>query len=259
MTDGPRHQQSVQIPAVDFKGVCKRYGAFAALDDVNLSIRKGEHIVVFGPSGSGKSTLIRCVNGLEEYQSGVITVGGVPVSHDLGTVPQIRRKVGMVFQQFNLFPHMTALRNCMLGPVARGIPEAEARDRALEFLVRVRMKDHVSKFPSELSGGQQQRVAIARALCLQPEVMLFDEPTSALDPETVGEVLNVMLELAETGITMICVTHEMGFARKVAHRMVFMEAGKVLHDETPDAIFSRQNEGRLGRFFQHISTSDLQA
>ncbi len=243
--------------SVRFQRVSKRFGNFEVLKDIDLSIRPGERIIVFGPSGSGKSTLIRCVNGLEDYQAGVITVEGVPVSRDLGTVPLIRRKVGMVFQHFNLFPHMTTLENCMLGPVARSVPEKEARQRALEFLARVRMTDHAAKFPHELSGGQQQRVAIARALCLQPQVMLFDEPTSALDPEMVGEVLNVMNELADTGITMICVTHEMGFARRVADRMIFMEGGKILHDEPPEVIFSRRDEGRLNDFFEHVADRGL--
>ncbi|MBS3651571.1 amino acid ABC transporter ATP-binding protein [Pseudaminobacter sp. 19-2017] len=242
---------------IRFQGVSKRFGSFKVLKDIHLTIQSGERIIVFGPSGSGKSTLIRCVNGLEDYQDGVITVGGVPVSRALGTVPQIRRKVGMVFQHFNLFPHMTALENCMVGPVARSVTEKEARNRALEFLSRVRMTDHAAKYPNELSGGQQQRVAIARALCLQPQVMLFDEPTSALDPEMVGEVLNVMNELADTGITMICVTHEMSFARRIADRMIFMEGGKILYDEPPEVIFSRRGEGRLVEFFEHVADRGL--
>ena len=236
-------------PVVVFERVSKRFGDFEALKGIDLTVRAGENVIIFGPSGSGKSTLIRCVNGLEPYNEGTITVGGVPVSLKLGTIPLIRRKVSMVFQHFNLFPHMTALQNCTLGPIARSIPEREATQYALELLARVGLADQAHKYPSRLSGGQQQRVAIARALCQRPEIMLFDEPTSALDPEMVNEVLNVMDELTDTGITMICVTHEMGFARRAADRMIFMERGKILYDETPEEIFSRKREGRLGTFF----------
>ncbi len=249
MTDGLRHQQSVQIPAVDFKGVCKRYGAFAALDDVNLSIRKGEHIVVFGPSGSGKSTLIRCVNGLEDYQSGVITVGGVPVSHDLGTVPQIRRKVGMVFQQFNLFPHMTAIGNVMEGlRTVRRMPKPEAEARARKELARVGLAEKAETYPAHLSGGQKQRVAIARALAMDPEMLLFDEPTSALDPELVGEVLAVILALAEEGRTMMLVTHELGFAYHVATRVIFLADGDIHEQGTPDEVLKNPKKDRTRAF-----------
>jgi ABC-type polar amino acid transport system ATPase subunit len=244
-----------QASAVLFEDVHKHFGSFQALDGIDLTVRRGERIVVFGPSGSGKSTLIRCINGLEEFQRGRITVGGIPVDHRLGTVPLIRRKVGMVFQQFNLFPHLSIIENCTVGLVmARRMKEQQAREWATEFLVRVRVGDQAHKYPGELSGGQQQRVAIARALCLQPEVLLFDEPTSALDPEMVKEVLDVMEELAESGITMICVTHEMGFAHAVADRMVFMDRGRILHDETPDVIFNQPSAGRLKEFFSHISS-----
>jgi polar amino acid transport system ATP-binding protein len=237
---------------IEFRNVSKWYGKFRALEDVTETIARGEVVVVCGPSGSGKSTLIRTINRLEPIDAGHILLEGQDIYRPGLDVDRFRSGIGFVFQQFNLFPHMTALRNCMLGPVARGIPEAEARDRALEFLVRVRMKDHVSKFPSELSGGQQQRVAIARALCLQPEVMLFDEPTSALDPETVGEVLNVMLELAETGITMICVTHEMGFARKVANRVIFMDQGQIVEQNTPVEFFDHPMHERTKLFLSQI-------
>ena len=240
--------------AVVFEDVHKYFGTFQALDGINLTVRRGERIVVFGPSGSGKSTLIRCINGLEHFQRGRILVGDIPVDHRLGTVPLIRRKVGMVFQQFNLFPHLSIIENCTVGLVmTRGMSEQQAREWATEFLVRVRVGDQAHKYPSELSGGQQQRVAIARALCLQPEVLLFDEPTSALDPEMVKEVLDVMVELAESGITMICVTHEMGFARAVADRMVFMDRGRILHDAAPDLIFNEPRTGRLKEFFSHVS------
>ncbi|WP_340108274.1 amino acid ABC transporter ATP-binding protein [Pikeienuella sp. HZG-20] len=247
-------QPAAREPAIRFEDVHKYFGPFQALDGVNLTVRRGEVVVVLGPSGSGKSTLIRCINGLEDFQRGRIMVGDVPVDHRLGTIPQIRRKVGMVFQQFNLFPHLSVIENCTVGLVmTRGMTERRAREWAMEFLVRVRVEDQARKYPSELSGGQQQRVAIARALCLQPEVLLFDEPTSALDPEMVKEVLDVMKDLAESGITMICVTHEMGFARAVADRMVFMDGGRILYDEAPDVIFDQPRTGRLEEFFSHIS------
>ncbi|MGO4741368.1 amino acid ABC transporter ATP-binding protein [Bosea sp. 2KB_26] len=245
---------AAKTPTVTFENVHKHFGAFQVLNNINLTIGRGEHIVVFGPSGSGKSTLIRCINGLERFQQGRIRVGDIPVDHGLGTIPMVRRKVGMVFQQFNLFPHLRVVENCTVGlMMTRGLSESRARELALEFLARVRIADQAHKFPRELSGGQQQRVAIARALCLQPEVLLFDEPTSALDPEMVKEVLDVMEELAESGITMICVTHEMGFARAVADRMVFMDRGRILHDEPPDVIFGQPRTGRLKEFFSHVS------
>lgn len=239
--------------AVRFKQVSKYFGAFQALKNISLEVPKGQKVIVLGPSGSGKSTLIRCINGLETFQEGEIWVGKLPVDRELGTIHEVRQKVGMVFQQFNLFPHLSILENCMIGLVkGRGMTIADARQRALDALTRVQIADQKDKYPSALSGGQQQRAAIARALCLQPEVMLFDEPTSALDPEMVQEVLEVMLELATTGMTMICVTHEMGFAKKVADRMIFMDKGTVLQDDTPENMISRPKSERVAEFFNHV-------
>ncbi|NUS70553.1 MAG: amino acid ABC transporter ATP-binding protein [Ensifer adhaerens] len=241
---------------IDVKNVSKWYGAFQVLTDINLTVRKGERIVICGPSGSGKSTLIRCFNRLEAHQEGEIVVNGINLHPKMRNVSDVRRNVGMVFQHFNLFPHMTVLMNCMVGPMwINGVPEAEARARALTFLDRVRIPEQANKFPIQLSGGQQQRVAIARSLCMQPAVMLFDEPTSALDPEMVSEVLETMTSLAKDGMTMVCVTHEMGFARAVADRVIFMNSGQILEEARPDDFFDNPNHERtklfLGQILKH--------
>jgi general L-amino acid transport system ATP-binding protein len=239
--------------AIRLEGVHKWFGAFHALDDVNLRVRRGERIVVCGPSGSGKSTMIRCINRLEEHQQGTITVGGTVLDQDVKRIDEVRREVGMVFQHFNLFPHLTVLENCTLAPVhVLGLPRAEAEQRAMHYLARVRIPDQAAKFPGQLSGGQQQRVAIARSLCMSPRIMLFDEPTSALDPEMVKEVLDTMVSLASEGMTMVCVTHEMGFARQVADRVVFMDAGRIVEVETPAAFFDSPQHERAKQFLSQI-------
>ncbi|MFW7341633.1 amino acid ABC transporter ATP-binding protein [Pollutimonas sp. H1-120] len=239
--------------AVQLHEVNKWYGDFHVLRDVNLVVGRGEKVVICGPSGSGKSTAIRCINRLEEHQEGSIIVDGIEVSSDIRQIEAVRRKVGMVFQSFNLFPHLTILDNLTLGPMlAQGVPQAEAQDRAMELLRRVRIPEQARKFPGQLSGGQQQRVAIARALMLRPDVMLFDEPTSALDPEMIHEVLDVMTELAEAGMTMICVTHEMNFARKVADLVVFMADGEVVEAAPPDQFFESPSSERTRLFLSQI-------
>jgi polar amino acid transport system ATP-binding protein/general L-amino acid transport system ATP-binding protein len=231
--------------------VVRTFGGFRALDGVSMDVAAGEKIVVCGPSGSGKSTLIRCINRLEAHDAGRITVEGIELTDQ--TADQVRREVGMVFQQFNLFPHLTVLRNLTLGPMrARGLSQADAEARAMEYLRRVRIPEQAGKFPSQLSGGQQQRVAIARALCMEPRIMLFDEPTSALDPEMIAEVLDVMAELAGSGMTMIVVTHEMGFAKRVADRMVFMDAGEIVETAPPEQFFSAPATQRCQTFLQQI-------
>jgi polar amino acid transport system ATP-binding protein len=231
----------------------KWYGAFKALSDINLTVRKGEKIVLCGPSGSGKSTLIRCINYLEPHQKGEISVLGKPIGNDARSIDMVRREVGMVFQQFNLFPHMTVLDNCMLAPMrSLGVSRAEAEATARNLLGRVRILEQAEKYPAQLSGGQQQRVAIARALCMRPKVMLFDEPTSALDPEMVKEVLDTMIGLAEEGMTMICVTHEMGFARKVADRVIFMAGGQIVEEAPPETFFSNPTHERTRKFLGEI-------
>lgn len=236
---------------IRFEQVSKHYDAFQVLKNISLSVAKGERIVICGPSGSGKSTLIRCINGLEAYGSGDIFVNGIRV--DAATVSKVRGRVGMVFQQFNLFPHLTVIENLMLGPMrGRGLPEAEARKIALRYLERVRIPEQAAKYPRQLSGGQQQRVAIARSLCMEPEIMLFDEPTSALDPEMISEVLDVMAELATTGMTMLVVTHEMGFARRVADRMVFMDYGEIVEVAPPEPFFTAPKSARAQDFLQKI-------
>ncbi|WP_459205553.1 amino acid ABC transporter ATP-binding protein [Pseudomonas sp. MLB6B] len=236
-------------PMIQMENVNKWYGDFQVLKNINLSVQQGERIVLCGPSGSGKSTTLRCLNRLEEHQEGRIVVGGVELTQDARQVEAIRREVGMVFQHFNLFPHLTILQNCTLAPVwARKMPRREAQALAMHYLERVRIPEQAHKYPGQLSGGQQQRVAIARALCMQPKIMLFDEPTSALDPEMVKEVLDTMVALAEDGMTMVCVTHEMGFARTVAHRVVFMDQGEVVEQATPKAFFERPQSER-GRLF----------
>ncbi|MBZ6078250.1 amino acid ABC transporter ATP-binding protein [Microvirga puerhi] len=231
----------------------KWYGAFKALSDINLSVRQGERIVLCGPSGSGKSTLIRCINHLEAYQKGRIHVGGILLTDASSTINSIRREVGMVFQQFNLFPHLTVMQNCMLAPMrSLGLGKAEAATTARKYLDRVRILEQAEKYPAQLSGGQQQRVAIARALCMRPRVMLFDEPTSALDPEMVKEVLDTMIGLAEDGMTMICVTHEMGFARQVADRVIFMASGSIVEEAPPAQFFSNPTHERTKKFLGDI-------
>ncbi|WP_038365621.1 amino acid ABC transporter ATP-binding protein [Bosea sp. UNC402CLCol] len=231
----------------------KWYGDFKALTDINLAVRKGERIVLCGPSGSGKSTLIRCINHLESYQKGEIRVGGTRLGDDARTIDAVRREVGMVFQHFNLFPHMTVLQNCMLAPMrSLGVSKADAEATARKLLGRVKILEQAEKYPAQLSGGQQQRVAIARALCMKPKVMLFDEPTSALDPEMVKEVLDTMISLAEEGMTMICVTHEMGFARQVANRVIFMASGAIVEEAPPQEFFSNPRHERTRQFLGEI-------
>ena len=240
-------------PIIQFENVNKWFGPFHVLRDIDFSVRRGERVVICGPSGSGKSTLIRCINRLEAHQQGRITVQGLEVGDDLRAVEQVRRQVGRVFQQFNLFPHLTVLQNLTLSPIWVGkVPPAEAEARAMQQLQRVRIAEQAHKYPLQLSGGQQQRVAIARALCLQPQVMLFDEPTSALDPEMIQEVLEVMTELAQQGITMLCVTHEMGFAREVADRVIFMDQGQILEQSDPQSFFDRPRHPRTQDFLAKI-------
>ena len=233
--------------------VSKRFGSFQALRAASLSVARGERIVICGPSGSGKSTLIRCLNRLEEHDDGRIVVDGHELTRDLKEIEAVRREVGMVFQQFNLFPHLTVLENCTLAPIwVRRMPRREAEDLAMRFLERVRIPEQAGKYPGQLSGGQQQRVAIARALCMSPRIMLFDEPTSALDPEMVKEVLDVMVELAGDGMTMLVVTHEMGFARTVADRVVFMDAGEIVEVAPPEPFFANPRSDRLRQFLAQI-------
>ncbi|MEO3430552.1 amino acid ABC transporter ATP-binding protein [Pelagibius sp. CAU 1746] len=240
-------------PIVQLSGVNKWFGTFNVLKNIDLSVDRGERIVICGPSGSGKSTLIRCINALEKHQEGRIVVDGIEISEDLKSIDQVRREVGMVFQQFNLFPHLTVLENCTIAPMrVRGMPRADAEKLAAYYLERVRIPEQAQKYPGQLSGGQQQRVAIARSLCMSPRVMLFDEPTSALDPEMVNEVLEVMTELAEEGMTMLCVTHEMGFARSVADRMIFMDEGEIVEESAPDLFFSAPRSERTKRFLSQI-------
>jgi len=239
---------------VRFDKVNKWYGNdFHVLRDIDLDVAKGERIVICGPSGSGKSTLIRCVNALEEYQQGLVTVDGIALTDDVKAVEQVRKLVGMVFQQFNLFPHLTVLENLTLAPMWVGhLPKKEAEERAMTQLKRVQISEQARKYPLQLSGGQQQRVAIARALCLTPKIMLFDEPTSALDPEMINEVLDVMIELAGQGITMLCVTHEMGFARSVADRVIFMDQGQIVEQNSPEEFFAQPKNERTRDFLSKI-------
>ncbi len=231
----------------------KWYGQFHVLKDINLTVNAGERIVVCGPSGSGKSTLIRCINRLEEHQKGEIWVDGTELTSDLKQIEQIRREVGMVFQHFNLFPHLTVLENCTLAPIwVRKMPKAEAEQVARKYLERVKIPEQAEKYPGQLSGGQQQRVAIARSLCMNPKIMLFDEPTSALDPEMIKEVLDVMVELARDGMTMICVTHEMGFAKTVANRVIFMDEGEIIEQNEPEEFFNNPQSPRTQEFLSQI-------
>ncbi len=235
------------------KDLNKWYGNFHVLKDINLTVTKGEKIVICGPSGSGKSTTIRCINRLEEFQRGSLVVNGVEMIDDVKNIEAIRREVGMVFQHFNLFPHLTILENLTLGPIwVQKKPKDEAEATAMKYLERVKIPEQASKFPGQLSGGQQQRVAIARSLCMNPKIMLFDEPTSALDPEMIKEVLDVMVELADEGMTMLCVTHEMGFAKKVADRVIFMDAGEIVEQNTPDEMFNNPQTDRLQLFLSQI-------
>jgi general L-amino acid transport system ATP-binding protein len=239
--------------AIELIGVHKWYGDFHVLRDINLAIERRERIVVCGPSGSGKSTMIRCINRLEEHQQGRIVVDGAELTNDLKKIDEVRREVGMVFQHFNLFPHLTVLENCTLAPIwVRKMPRKEAEEVALHFLKRVRIPEQAAKYPGQLSGGQQQRVAIARALCMSPKIMLFDEPTSALDPEMVKEVLDTMVSLAMDGMTMVVVTHEMGFARQVANRIIFMDAGQIIEANEPNAFFANPQHERTKLFLSQI-------
>ena len=239
--------------AVELVGVNKWYGDFHVLRDINLKVMGGERIVICGPSGSGKSTMIRCINRLEEHQQGKIVVDGVELTNDLKKIDEVRREVGMVFQQFNLFPHLTVMENCTLAPIdVRKTPRKEAEAIAMRYLTRVRIPEQASKYPAQLSGGQQQRVAIARALCMNPKIMMFDEPTSALDPEMVKEVLDTMVALARDGMTMIVVTHEMGFAREVANRVVFMDEGQIIEINEPGAFFANPQHERTRAFLAQI-------
>ncbi len=239
--------------AVAFIDVHKWYGRVHVLRGISLSVASGERLVICGPSGSGKSTMIRCINRLEHHEKGRIIVEGMELSDDPRALAAIRREVGMVFQSFNLFPHLSVLDNCTLAPIrVRGLSRGDAEDRAMEYLKRVRIPEQARKFPPQLSGGQQQRVAIARALCMQPKIMLFDEPTSALDPEMVREVLDVMIELAESGMTMLCVTHEMGFARRVADRLLFMDRGEIVESGSPQEMFDNPRTERLRGFLNQI-------
>ena len=238
---------------VELKEVNKWYGEFHVLRNINLQVGRGEKIVICGPSGSGKSTMIRCINRLEEHQSGVILVKGTALTSDLKNIETVRREVGMVFQHFNLFPHLTVLENCCLAPIwVKQLPRKEAEEIAMNFLRRVRIPEQALKYPGQLSGGQQQRVAIARSLCMNPQVMLFDEPTSALDPEMVREVLDVMVELAHEGMTMLCVTHEMGFAKQVADRVIFMDRGQIIEENVPDQFFDNPQSDRTKLFLSQI-------
>ena len=248
MTDNNNTQ-----PMLKLEGVGKWFGDFCALWDINLEVNPGERVVVCGPSGSGKSTMIRCVNRLEEHQAGTITIDGVELNDEIKKIETIRREVGMVFQHFNLFPHLTIMQNLTLGPIRNlGVSKQDAENTAMQLLERVQIAEQAQKYPSQLSGGQQQRVAIARALCMKPKLMLFDEPTSALDPEMISGVLDVMVELAEDGMTMVCVTHEMGFAKKVADTMVFMDHGEIVEVAPPTEFFEDPKSDRTKLFFSQI-------
>ncbi|WP_431856994.1 amino acid ABC transporter ATP-binding protein [Azospirillum sp.] len=252
-TEAPVPRSMSDEIIIRMEGVQKWFGDFQALKDVNLEVRKGERIVVCGPSGSGKSTLIRCINQLEQHQKGRIVVNGIELGAGARHLDAVRREVGMVFQQFNLFPHLTVLQNCMLAPLkVRGVAKDEAKAVAMKYLQRVRIPEQADKFPGQLSGGQQQRVAIARALCMNPKIMLFDEPTSALDPEMVKEVLDTMISLAQDGMTMLCVTHEMGFAKSVADRVIFMDRGEIVEQNTPEEFFSNPRSERTRLFLSQI-------
>ena len=248
-------RQTAAAPLIELDGVGKWFGAFQVLRDVHLRVAEGERIVICGPSGSGKSTLIRCINRLEEHQEGRVVFAGRELGADTADLTRVRREIGMVFQEFNLFPHLTVLENCMLGPTrVLGMAPADARERAMEFLGRVRIPEQAGKHPAQLSGGQQQRAAIARSLCMRPRVMLFDEPTSALDPVMIKEVLDVMNDLAESGMTMIVVTHEMHFAQDVADKVIFMDEGRVVEIGAPDQIFHQPRQPRTRAFLRRLLT-----
>jgi ABC-type polar amino acid transport system ATPase subunit len=252
-TQSPPEQLDGAPPMVELRKVSKWYGPFQALKDVSVTVRKGERMIICGPSGSGKSTAIRCINRLEQHQAGQIFVEGIELTPGFKDIELVRREVGMVFQQFNLFPHLTVLQNLMLAPLrVRKLPRKQAEEIAMRYLNRVKISEQAQKYPSQLSGGQQQRVAIARALCMEPQVMLFDEPTSALDPEMIKEVLDVMVELAEAHMTMICVTHEMGFARTVADTMVFMDHGQIVEVAPPEAFFANPQNERTKIFLSQL-------
>ena len=247
------HASDQDKPAINIIAMHKWYGDFHVLKNINLEVTRGERIVICGPSGSGKSTMIRCINRLEEHQQGDIIVDGVELTNDLKNIEAIRSEVGMVFQHFNLFPHLTVLENCTLAPIwVRKTPKSEAVEAAMKYLERVKIPEQANKFPGQLSGGQQQRVAIARSLCMNPRIMLFDEPTSALDPEMIKEVLDVMVELAHEGMTMLCVTHEMGFAKTVANRVIFMDVGEIIEENTPDLFFDHPQHDRTKLFLSQI-------
>ena len=254
MSDAPaRPRPESDEVAIEIRGMNKWFGQFHVLRDIDLTVTRGERIVICGPSGSGKSTLIRCINALEEHQQGSIVVDGVPLSSDIKNIDKIRSEVGMCFQHFNLFPHLTILENCTLAPIwVRKTPKREAEETAMHFLEKVKIPDQAHKYPGQLSGGQQQRVAIARSLCMRPKIMLFDEPTSALDPEMIKEVLDTMIQLAEEGMTMLCVTHEMGFARQVAHRVIFMDAGQIVEQNEPEPFFRSPQNDRTKLFLSQI-------
>ena len=248
-----RQVQKDDSPMVEIVNMHKWYGEFHVLQDINLTVARGERIVICGPSGSGKSTLIRCINRLEEHQRGKIIVDGIELTNDIKNIEKIRAEVGMVFQHFNLFPHLTILENLTLGPIwVRKIPKKEAEETAMYYLEKVHIAEQARKFPGQLSGGQQQRVAIARSLCMKPNLMLFDEPTSALDPEMIKEVLDVMIDLAREGMTMLVVTHEMGFARSVAHRVLFMDYGQIVEANTPEEFFKNPRHERTKLFLSQI-------
>ncbi len=253
MNDSIAQAGQASEPVIRMQGVHKWFGQFHVLKDINLSVRQGERIVLCGPSGSGKSTTIRCLNRLEEHQQGRIVINGVELTSDLKQIEAIRSEVGMVFQHFNLFPHLTVLQNCTLAPMwVRKLPRRQAEEVAMHYLERVRIPEQANKYPGQLSGGQQQRVAIARALCMKPKIMLFDEPTSALDPEMVKEVLDTMVSLAESGMTMLCVTHEMGFARTVAGRVIFMDKGEIVEQAEPEVFFTNPVNDRTKLFLSQI-------
>jgi general L-amino acid transport system ATP-binding protein len=252
-TNQPKKMQVSDEVAVQMVDVNKWFGEFHVLRDINLTVHRGERIVICGPSGSGKSTTIRCINRLEDHQKGKIVVDGIELTDDLKKIDEVRREVGMVFQHFNLFPHLTILENCTLAPIwVRKMPKKKAEEIAMHYLTRVKIPEQAKKYPGQLSGGQQQRVAIARSLCMNPKVMLFDEPTSALDPEMIKEVLDVMVGLAEEGMTMLCVTHEMGFARQVANRVIFMDAGQIVEQNEPHAFFTNPQHERTKLFLSQI-------
>jgi len=255
--DGPTDTAKMTVSetdvAIEMNNVNKWFGDFHVLRDINLKVMRGERIVICGPSGSGKSTLIRCINRLEEHQKGDVIVDGIELTNDLKRIDEVRREVGMVFQHFNLFPHLTIRENCTLAPIwVRKLPKKEADEIAMQYLERVKIPEQADKYPGQLSGGQQQRVAIARSLCMSPRIMLFDEPTSALDPEMIKEVLDVMVGLAEEGMTMLCVTHEMGFARQVANRVIFMDAGQIVEQNEPEAFFTKPQHERTKLFLSQI-------